>query len=239
MLPILYLDDDIVVIHKPSGLLVHRSNIDKYETKFLLQILRDQIGKSVYPVHRLDKPTSGLMIFALNKHCAQILTQSFTNKTVSKSYIAVARGYVDDQLIDYPLQEKHDKMTDSLAKKDKASQAAITKVRCLDQVELPMPVGRYQQARFSLVHLSPQTGRKHQLRRHLAHIRHPIVGDTTHGDGTQNRFVRQHFNLQRLALIAHQIRFLHPITEQYMSFNTSVDDDLSSIISIFDKSKFI
>lgn len=234
MLKIHYLDEHVVVVHKPSGLLVHRSNIDRHETRFLLQELRDQIGQLVYPVHRLDKPTSGLMIFALNKASAQYLTQAFTDKQVAKSYIAVARGYVDDQLIDYPLKEQWDKMTDAMVQQDKPAQTAVSALELLAKVELPIPVGRYAQSRFSLVQLKPQTGRKHQLRRHMAHIRHPILGDTSHGDGKQNAFAREHLNLHRLALLAYTLGFKHPVSEQYMQFTAELDEDLHHVLSIFD-----
>lgn len=233
MLKILYIDQDIVVVHKPSGLLVHRSTIDKHETRFLLQILRDQIGQHVYPVHRLDKPTSGLMVLALNKQAAITLTQSFTARETEKSYLAVVRGYVTDQIIDYPLKEIHDKMTDQLADKDKGAQDAITHLQQLATAEVNQPVGRYASARYSLVSLHPKSGRKHQLRRHMAHIRHPILGDTTHGDGKQNKFARRYLNLHRLALIAYTLSFPHPTTNEYLQFNTEIDDDLQGVFELF------
>ena len=105
MLKIIYHDDDIVAVHKPSGMLVHKSNIDRHETVFLLQALRNQIGQYVYPIHRLDKPTSGIILFALNRVVAKCLSDAFVNKQVEKAYIAVVRGYVEDQTIDYPLKE--------------------------------------------------------------------------------------------------------------------------------------
>jgi len=237
MLKLHYLDEHLVVVHKPSGLLVHRSNIDRHETRFLLQELRDQIGQRVYPVHRLDKPTSGLMVFALNKACAQYFTQAFTEKTVEKTYLAVVRGYVDNQVIDYPLKEQLDKMTDAMVQADKAAQSALSEVDVLGKVELPIPVGRYPQSRFSLVRLKPHTGRKHQLRRHMAHIRHPILGDTSHGDGKQNAFAREHLNLHRLGLIAHTLAFTHPVGGEALRFTAEIDDDLAKVFSIFEQVK--
>ncbi len=233
MLKILYLDQDVVVVHKPSGLLVHRSAIDRHETRFLLQMLRDQIGQHVYPVHRLDKPTSGLMVLALHKQAATRLTSSFTERQTKKSYLAVVRGYVNDQVIDYPLKELHDKMTDHLADKDKSAQDAVTQLKLIDTVEVPEPVGRYASARFSLVKLFPRTGRKHQLRRHMAHIRHPILGDTTHGDGKQNKFARSYLNLNRLALIADELSFPHPTSNECQQFTTDIDDDLKRVFGLF------
>lgn len=234
MLKLLYQDEHIVVVHKPSGLLVHRSNIDRHETAFLIQQLRDQIGQQVFPVHRLDKPTSGLMVLALHKTAARELSNSFIEKQVSKAYIAIVRGYVSDQIIDYPLKEEQDKMTDRLADKNKAAQSAISELQLLAQAELPFPLGKHNSARFSKVKLIPQTGRKHQLRRHMAHIRHPIIGDTTHGDGKQNRYAREHFGLARLALLASELAFVHPESGLSMSFTTQADDDLASAFGVFE-----
>lgn len=234
MLKLVYKDDDIVVVHKPSGLLVHRSAIDKHETQFLVQSLRDQIGQNVFPVHRLDKPTSGLMVLALNKYSARTLTQHFENRITYKEYLALVRGYVDDQDIDYALKEQADKMTDSLAQQNKPAQHAHTQLKLIEKVELQIPLGRYQTARFSLVKLIPKTGRKHQIRRHMAHIRHPILGDTTHGDGKQNSFARDHLGLHRLALIANVLAFPHPVSAELLSFSTDIDDDLTGAFSIFD-----
>ncbi len=237
MLKILYLDDDIVVVHKPSGLLVHRSAIDKYETKFLLQILRDQLNQRVYPVHRLDKPTSGVMVLALHKTAAQLLTQSFTERQTQKQYMAIVRGYVESQIVDYPLKEIQDKMTDSLADKDKLAQSAITHVELVKTTEVPIALehyfGRYKTARYSLVKLIPKTGRKHQLRRHMAHIRHPIIGDTTHGDGKQNKFARAQFDMHRLALVANKLSFEHPTTKKLIDCSSSADNDLNSMLALF------
>lgn len=233
MLTLHYLDEHIVVVHKPSGLLVHRSNIDKYETRFLLQELRNQIGQQVFPMHRLDKPTSGLMVFALNKEVARTLTQAFTDRTVHKTYLAMVRGFVSDQSIDYPLLEEHDKMTDALKDPNKEAQSAFTELRTLATGEFDQPVGRYPQARYSLVELKPETGRKHQLRRHMSHIRHPIIGDTTHGDGKQNKYAREHFDLNRLALVAYKLAFAHPVTQQALAFEANIDGDLLGAFSVF------
>jgi tRNA pseudouridine65 synthase len=230
---ILYQDDDIIVVHKPSGLLVHRSAIDRHETEFLVQQLRDQIDQHVYNVHRLDKPTSGLMVLALNKQSAQALSLSIQANEFEKEYLAIVRGYTHDQVIDYPLKEELDKMTDKQALQNKPAQSAVSALFLLATTELPTPVGRYQSARFSLVKLKPKTGRKHQLRRHMAHIRHPILGDTTHGDGKQNRFAREQLGLNRLALLAHKIGFNHPVTGEYKQFTTSVDANLDKAFALF------
>ena len=217
MLEILFKDESLVAINKPSGLLVHRSPIDQYETRFAMQMTRDQIGQHVYPVHRLDKPTSGVLLFALSSEVASLLSKQFTATTMNKTYWAVVRGYTNNSgVVDSDLQEEQDKMTDKLADKDKPAQSAITHYERLATTELPYPVGRYDSVRYSLVSLQPKTGRKHQLRRHLKRIFHPIVGDTTHGDGKQNTFLREQFGLDRLMLHAKSIGFKHPISGEEM-----------------------
>ena len=232
MLDILYQDDAMVAINKPSGLLVHRSPIDKHETRFAIQLTRDQIGQHVYPVHRLDKPTSGVLLFALSSEVAALLTKQFTEKTISKRYWAVVRGYIKDSgVVDYALQEQLDKMTDRLVSPDKAPQDAVTEFRCLGKSELPYPVGRYQTARYSLVELSPKTGRKHQLRRHMKHIFHPIVGDTSHGDGKHNTMFRDNFDIHRLLLHAAYLSFTHPHTEQKVEIHAPLTDEFARVLT--------
>lgn len=233
-IPILYHDQDIIIVHKPSGLLVHRSLIDKHETEFLVQTLRDQIGQYVYSVHRLDKPTSGLMVMALNPKVARLLSEQFAQRLIKKTYIALVRGYVSESLtLDYPLVEELDKMTDNVQKSNEAK-PAVTEIHPLAQFELPYPVSRYQTGRFSLLQLHPHTGRKHQLRRHLSHLRHPIIGDTSHGDGKQNRYAGQHMNIQRLALCATAIEFSHPLSGVSITISTKLDQDLAGMADLLD-----
>ncbi len=234
-IPILYQDEHIVVVDKPPAMLVHRSLIDKRETVFLLQTLRNQLGQYVYPVHRLDRPTSGLMVFGLSSDVARILTEQFTSRKVKKHYVALVRGYVTNaQIIDYPLKEELDACSDKMARQDKAPQDAITEVKPLATAELPYPVGRYETVRYSLVQLSPQTGRKHQLRRHMAHIFHPILGDTTHGDCKQNKFFREHFAMRRLMLMAQKLQFDHPVSKEPMQFVLDWDEFWAQVLQELD-----
>lgn len=225
VLRILYQDEYLVAVDKPAGMLVHRSFLDKHETLFVMQTLRNQLGQHVFPVHRLDRPTSGVLLFALSSEVARLLTEQHQQESWQKFYLAVVRGYVKEPLLlDYALKEQLDKVADKKARQDKIAQDARTAIWPLAQVELPFAVGRYPAARYSLVALQPQTGRKHQLRRHMSHLRHPIAGDTTHGDGKHNRLFVEHFGNDRLLLIAKRLSILHPMTGLLLHFDAGIDD---------------
>jgi len=207
-LPILYLDDAIVVIDKPSGLLVHRSPIDRHETRFAVQLLRDQLGRRVFPVHRLDKGTSGALAFALDKAAAAALAEQFTGKEVRKTYVAVVRGWPPAAgVIDHPLDAVQDEYAPITAT---APKPCRTIYRTLATAELPVRVDRYPTSRYALVELEPESGRRHQLRRHLAHVSHPIVGDSTYGKGRHNRLFAERFGIRRLLLACLGLEFRHP-----------------------------
>lgn len=234
MLEILYKDDAIVVINKPSGLLVHKSPIDKRETEFAVQLVRDQIGQYVYPIHRLDKPTSGVLIFALSSEVARLMSELITDHAIQKEYIAVVRGYTtDEELIDYDLKVILDKKADKDRSDDKAPQSAQTYYKRLATVELPYPVSRYPVARYSLVKLTPKSGRKHQLRRHMKHIFHPIVGDTRYGRTEHNILFRDKYDVHRLLLHASSLSFIHPVTKEFLEISAEVDEVFERVLSLF------
>jgi tRNA pseudouridine65 synthase len=204
-LDILYRDDRLVVVDKPSGLLVHRSPIDRHETRFALQILRDQLGQRVYTVHRLDKGTSGALAFALDPATARDYMASFARGEVSKTYLALVRGWPPpDGVIERPLSAVED---DRAAPQSVEPRAARTAFKRIASFELPLRVDRYPTSRYALVQLSPQTGRRHQLRRHLAGESYPIVGDSTYGKGRHNRLFREVFGVQRLLLACTRLQF--------------------------------
>jgi tRNA pseudouridine65 synthase len=229
-LDILFQDQDFVAVNKTSGLLVHRSWLDSHATEFALQKVRDQIGEYVYPVHRLDRPTSGVLLFALNKEAAQSVGQQFAEHSIEKQYLAIVRGHLDDGVLDYPLKEILDNITDKKAKQDKPAQSALTHYHCLSKTELNIAVRPYQSSRYSLMQLQPKTGRKHQLRRHLAHLRHPIVGDTSHGDGKHNAMFRENFSVNRLLLHAQKLAFRHPKTDQQITIEAPLDDAFLALL---------
>ncbi len=230
-LPVLYQDEYLVAVNKPSGLLVHRSDIARHETENAMKIVRNQLRQWVYPFHRLDRSTSGVLVFALDQETARRMTQLFIDNKISKDYLAVVRGYTrEEERIDHPLKERRDKMTDQKADEDKPGQQAVTAYRRLATVELPLPVGPYATARYSLLQVKPLTGRNHQIRRHMKHIFHPVVGDTTHGDGKQNDFFRKNFNCRRLLLHANTIEFIHPYTCGQVVIQAPLDNAFNTLL---------
>ncbi|MDO5650840.1 MAG: tRNA pseudouridine(65) synthase TruC [Moraxella sp.] len=247
MLQILYQDDDCVAVNKPAGMLVHRSWLAKHETQFVMQGLRDRLGQHVFPVHRLDRPTSGVLLFALSSIAARQLSEQFANHTVSKQYLAVVRGWVCHKVngvcdrgspmtgrIDYALKPRLDKIADKFANKDKPAETAITDFSCMATAELPFVVcERYATSRYSLIKLVPHTGRKHQLRRHMTHLFHPIIGDTTHGDTAQNKAVLAHTGVGRLLLHASQLDFNHLQTGERIQVIAPLDDDFARVMQAF------
>ncbi|MDC8830396.1 pseudouridine synthase [Alteromonas gilva] len=230
-LPIIYQDEYLVAIYKPAGLLVHRSPIDKHETRFAVQILRDQLGQHVFPLHRLDRPTAGLLLFALDSETAAKMNQQMMANGMHKSYRTLVRGYVKAPgMIDYALKYRWDKYADADRTRDVAPQTAHSDYWPLAHYELPFAVGRYTSARYSWLGMRPHTGRKHQLRRHIQHLRHPIVGDTTHGDGKHNALMRQQFHNHRLMLVCVSMGFYHPVSDEWLTISTQVDSEIAELL---------
>lgn len=199
-LPLLYLDSRLAVISKPAGWLVHASPLDPREQRIVLQALRSQLGRRVFPVHRLDKATSGALAFALDVDTARELGERFADgQGIRKTYQAIVRGWpASDQLIDHPLTRLADDVTETRTQRLPSQ----TRLRTVGYGTLPIAHGRYGEVRYAQVELDPLTGRRHQLRRHMKHIAHPIIGDSTHGKGPLNRAVAEHLGVSRLWLHA-------------------------------------
>ncbi len=226
-LTILHQDAHYVAIDKPAGLLVHRSPISA-DRVFALQMLRDQLGRRVYPVHRLDRATSGVLVFGLSAEAAGRLVAQFESRQVSKEYLAVARGWVaSDGTIDHPVADEDG---------NGVAQHASTSYRSLARVELPFAVDRHPTARYSLVSVSPHTGRRQQIRKHFKHISHHLIGDTTHGNGRHNRFFREHLGIARLLLMSHRLAFTHPYTQAGVDITAPTDSDWERIGTLFARS---
>ena len=234
MLEILYQDKYLVIINKPSGLLVHRSPIDRHETRFAIQELRNQIGQYVYPVHRLDKPTSGVLVFALDKETAKIMSEQFSSHTMQKEYIAIVRGYTPESgVIEHALTQKYDKIADKDSSSEKEPQEAVTEYERLNTIEIDYAIGRYEKTRYSLVRLLPRTGRKHQLRRHMKHINHHMLGDTKYGRGEHNKFIRSEYDCHRMLLHARSLKMTHPYTKEELYIEAGFDEVFKSLFSQF------
>ena len=227
MLDILYLDDYLAAVTKPPGLLVHRTGLDAGETRFALQMLRDQLGRPVWPAHRLDKGTSGVLLFALSAEVARTLGQAFeSGDGLQKTYRAVVRGWpADEGLIDHPLK----RMPDDMRTERLEVQPAQSRFATLRRFELPLPHSQAHQGfastRCAEVALQPLTGRRHQLRRHMKHIAHPIIGDATHGKGPLNRAVAEHLGLQLLWLHALRLDMRHPVSGEPLQLESPLPEE--------------
>ncbi len=202
-LEIIYQDQDLVAINKPHGLLVHRSKYADEAKVFAVQELRNQIGQHVYPCHRLDRKTSGILLFALNPETNALMQEKFSNNQLSKTYIAIVRGFSPDEgIIDYALTNDKGK-----------TQEALTHFKTLAQSEINLPLGKFDTSRYSLVEVYPKSGRLHQIRKHFAHIFHPIIADRPHGCNKQNRLFKEKWGMDTMMLHAEHLEFEHPISK--------------------------
>lgn len=221
-LEIIYQDQYLVAINKPPGLLVHRTSIASDAVEFAVQILRDQLLQHVYPIHRLDRKTSGCLLFALDENPLRQMQRAFAGREVHKIYLAIVRGHTEDQgTIDYPLKKENGNMQD-----------AITHYRVLEKLEIPLPFGKHATSRYTLLEISPQTGRKHQIRRHMAHIRHPIIADRPHGDNKQNKLFKEKFGLMTMMLHASKLEFSHPITGNQVTVEAKLNREFQNMLQI-------
>ena len=207
MLDILFRDEYLIAINKPHDLLVHRSNIAADAEVFALQLLRDQVGQKVYPVHRIDRKTGGVLLFAFNKAVEIEMQKKFADNLVSKKYLVVLRGHTPDNgEIDYPLRKENGTL-----------QEAFTMYHTLKRAELDVPFGKHPTSRYSLIEATPKTGRMHQLRKHFAHIFHPIIGDRAHGCNKQNKLFKEKWEMTTMLLHASMLRFNHPVSGEVVT----------------------
>ena len=198
-LEILYETDDLIAINKPHGLLVHRSRMAADVQEFALQILRDQIGQPVWPVHRLDRKTSGVLLFSKRKEVNSIIQTIFQERQIKKTYKALVRGHMDEKgTIDYALSH------------ESAPKEAVTHYTLVENFEINLVTTKFPTSRYSLIHVEPETGRFHQIRKHLHHISHPILGDRPHGCNKQNRIWLAKFGLEKMLLHAESLEFEYP-----------------------------
>ncbi len=222
MLEIIYQDEHLIAINKPHGLLVHRSFIANDATEFALQMLRDQVNRRVSPVHRLDRKTSGLLLFAFDKEVEVALHKQFQESAIRKKYMAILRGYAPDHMdIDYPL-----------VKENGAIQDAFTSFVTVKRAELDIPLGKHATSRYSLVEATPTTGRMHQLRKHFAHICYPIIGDRKHGCNKQNRFFKEQWDMTTMLLHASELDLIHPVTGAQLNLKAGYHPEFSRMMRL-------
>ena len=222
MLSILYQDTDVVAINKPHGLLVHRSRIAKDAQEFALQLLRDQLGQTVYPAHRIDRKTGGVLLFALNQRVLSNLQIQFMENNVDKQYLAIVRGYTDKSgKIDYALENDNGKV-----------QEAFTQYTTLSHTELNVPLRKHATSRYSLVLAKPHTGRYHQIRKHFKHIFHPIIGDRPHGCNKQNRLFKERWQMTTMLLHAASLAFTHPSSNKKVLVEASLQSEFRRMIHL-------
>ena len=214
-LDILFQDDYLIAVNKPHGLLVHRSSIAADAAEFALQILRDQLNRHVFPAHRLDRKTGGVLLFAMDKDTEKLMQRQFMENRVKKTYLAIVRGHtVDEEAIDYPLRKVNGTLQD-----------AFTRYKTLNRSELEVPFGNHSTSRYSLVEAKPETGRMHQLRKHFSHIFHPIIGDRTHGCNKQNKLFKERWQIETMLLHASQLSFEHPLTHRTITVNAPLQPE--------------
>lgn len=224
MLEIIFEDADLIAINKPHGLLVHKSQIAADASEFALQMLRDQIGKKVYPAHRLDRKTGGILLFSLNKEFDSAIQQLFAEQKIKKTYMAVVRGFTPDQeSIDYPLKKENGTL-----------QEAITHFKTLKRFEIPLESGKHLTSRYSLIEVEPETGRMHQIRKHMAHIFHPILGDRPHGCNKQNKIWKNNFEMDTMMLHAIKLEFTHPKSLQKIEIQADLQPEFLRVLNILE-----
>lgn len=199
--------------------MVHRTGISE-DKRFVLQTLRDQLGQRLYPLHRLDRGTSGVLLFAKDQQAASLLGAQFRTQAVSKTYLALVRGYLDEEgIIDHPVGDEN----------NENPKEAITRYKKLAQTEIPAAVGRYATARYSLAEVKPETGRWRQIRKHFSHLRHPIIGDKKHGDIKHNAFFKERWGLNHLLLHASELCFDHPVFARHIVVKAPLAEDFEAI----------
>jgi tRNA pseudouridine65 synthase len=227
MLDILYQDDALIAVSKPAGLAVHRSKMVGNADTFLIDVLREQVGGTLYLAHRLDRATSGVLLIARSTEIAAAMGEQFMSRDVHKQYLTVVRGWPEpaEGMVDYPLPGSRD----SGPRRD-----ARTSYRRLATVEVPIALGRYPQQRYALVLTEPQTGRFRQIRKHMAHIHHPVIGDCQHGRSDHNRLYKHYFSCHRMLLHAWRLSFRHPVDGRPMALEAPLDPAFSAILQRFD-----
>ncbi|MBP6438343.1 MAG: pseudouridylate synthase [Thermomonas sp.] len=226
-LPVLYQDEALAVVDKPAGLMAHDSALARGETDFAADRLREQFGKPIFLVHRLDRATSGCLLLAFDRETASALGKILMSGEVAKDYWAVCRGWPAEQrfVVDHPLDGGPGKPL---------KKPAQTAFEVLATCELPVPSAGFETSRYALLQASPLTGRFRQIRRHLKHLSHHLIGDSSHGDGRHNRNFRM-LGIHRMLLHARRLAFVHPHTGARLDVAAPVDAEFARALALFDR----
>jgi tRNA pseudouridine65 synthase len=223
-LRILFVDDALAVVDKPAGLMVHDSALARGETDFAADRLREQFGKPIFLVHRLDRATSGCLLLAFDREVASALGKTLMARDVEKDYLAVCRGWPEDAFtIDHPLDGGPGKPV---------KKPATTAFQRLATCELAIPSAGFPTSRYAVLRAQPHTGRFRQIRRHLKHVSHHLVGDTSHGDGRHNRAFRM-LGIHRMLLHARRLAFTHPVTGARIDVRAPWDAEFAKAMLLF------
>lgn len=223
-LEVLFADEQIAVIHKPAGLMVHDSKLARGETEFLADLLRAQFARPIFLIHRLDRGTSGCLLVAFDREIAGLLGRTFMSREVEKDYLAICRGWPEERIdLDYPLDGGPGKPE---------KKPAITRFVRLATGELALPSANFETSRYALLRCRPETGRFRQIRRHLKHLSHHLIGDSSHGDGRHNRNFRMQ-GVHRMLLHAVRLSFLHPVSGQRIETIAPLDDEFRKAFALF------
>ncbi|MBU3012372.1 pseudouridine synthase [Polaribacter vadi] len=226
-LEIIFEDDYLLCVSKPNNVLVHHAYHSRNvaDEDSLLQIIKNEIGLKVYPIHRLDRKTSGIILLAKEKEYVSKFQELFTNSEIQKTYFGIVRGFSPDvKTIDSPVKGR-----DANVHKD-----ALTELKTLANITLDIPVKPYDSSRYSLVQLSPKTGRMHQLRVHMNKISHPLIGDAKYGDKNHDVMYAENFGWQNLFLHAGKLEFIHPFTSEKLILKATFPGDWLSLFDKFD-----
>lgn len=223
MIQILFQDPYILAVHKPNNILVHHSVManNQLEEKSLVQLLHDELEAKYYPIHRLDRKTSGIILFAKQKEYVREFQELFINNQIQKTYVGLVRGFIPEEgKIDSPVKGR-----DANVHKE-----ALTYYKRIKTFEVPIKVGLYEKSRYSLVELNPKTGRLHQLRIHMNKISHPLIGDPKYGDRFHNRMFEEKLYNEAMFLHAKTLIFTHPFTKETLQLETEFPDNWTTVI---------
>ena len=224
-LEIIFKDSYCLLVTKPNNVLVHHAHHsrNKIDEKSLVQLIEDQLGSRYFPIHRLDRKTSGIILLASKKEYVSTFQALFTNKEIKKVYYGVVRGYSqENRIIDSPVKGR-----DALVYKE-----AETYLKRLDKIELNIPVKPYDSSRYSLVELTPTTGRMHQLRIHMNKLSTPLINDAKYGDKNHDTMYGEQFGWTNLFLHAGSLAFTHPFSNQELVLKSLFPNDW---IQLFEK----